>query len=356
MSNNIAHANQVSANLVNMNPSLKEGACLLAVEVKGSCGEATLPKTRTVLDGNELSSELLKGTTLQWFPREHLRFVNKTVQRVSRLLSKEGVAFGRGLTMVPLAQIDEIQTELDKMKMEFSEEVDNICADFESIIDAHKVDNQEVSHLIERFKLECDTFKGRFVFKAIPPMAVQPLFEDDEEDLKNQITLTLWDEIAADAAALAKNSFVGKEKCGQRVISAINKLRRKLINLSFLDKGILKVVDSFDEALKGLPKTGDISGGEFHRLAHYVSDISEPENLKGIASGDFEADEQEAIEIETQSQPLEDSMSFNDIEETEQVESQALVALDEVQNVSSANTHTSKTITPVFGELDFGGF
>mgnify|MGYP000138531569 CR=1 FL=1 len=54
---NIAYT-QHANNAVNTNPSLKDGACLMAVQVTGSCGEATLSRAAMLLEGQTIESEL----------------------------------------------------------------------------------------------------------------------------------------------------------------------------------------------------------------------------------------------------------------------------------------------------------
>lgn len=326
--------NQIQT-IVEKMPSLKDGACLMAVQVTGSCGESTLTGSAALLDGETLESSLIKGTSIQWFPKEQLRFVNKTLQRVNRLFSQHGVAFGKGLTLVPLSKSDEVQAKLDQLKAEFNDAVDCIVNGFDEALEEHKKVNADIAHLIDRFKLDAEQFRGRFAFKAIPPMAVQPLFEEDEEALRESITQTLWEEIAEDAAKLAKGTFIAKEQCSQKAVSAVKKLKAKLTNLAFLDEGIFKVVESFDEALNDLPTSGPIEGGYFHRLANYVQTISQESNLRAIAAGEFEA----IVEVE---------------EEETTVEEEIPVAIS-----SSVISTPQEVIDPitVFGdELDFGGF
>jgi len=363
--------------LVNKAPSLKDGACLMAVQVTGSCGEATLSGSAAMLDGETLESNLVKGTTLQWFPKDKLRFVNKSLQRINRLLSSQGVAFGRGLTMIPLSISDEVQSRIDHVKREFDEEVENLVEVFDEVIEAHKAENADISHLIDRFKMDVDQFKGRFHFKAIPPMAVQPLFEDDEDALRENITQTLWEEIATEASKLAKATFIGKEQCSQKAVSAVRKIKTKLVNLAFLDEGIFKVVESFEQALEDLPLTGPITNGEFHRLANYIQTISSEENLRAISAGEFEEtllaeDEEDTalLDDEEMTQSETDIDTSADAVEDDAIESEKVINDVEPNDDDNADVSTTPVTSEsnpapelafeenmVFDEeLDFGGF
>ena len=352
---------QQAKNAVNANPSLKDGACLMAVQVTGSCGEATLSRAAMLLEGQTIESELVKGTTLQWFPKEHLRFVNKTLQRINRMFSTKGVAFGKGLTMVPLSIADDIQAEIDAAKATFEEDVNELVNVFDEAVEKHKDNNPDTATLIERYKMDVEQFKGRFIFKSIPPMAVQPLFEDDEDELRGTITQTLFEEVSSEAGKLAKGSFIGKEQCSQKAVSAIRKIKQKLVNLAFLDDGIFKIVMSFDEALDALPKTGPVEGGLFHRLANYLQSISNEETIRGIASG--EITETEALEDEVE-EDLSQSLTDDEFESAADELLQQVIENDpNIVQVSVTEEETSATTTPavesvsVFDdELGFSGF
>jgi hypothetical protein len=353
-------ATQQATNAVNTMPSLKEGACLMSANATGSCGEAVLSKAATLLEGQTIDSELVKGTTLQWFPKDKLRFVNKTLQRIQRLFSTKGVSFGKGLTLIPLSLVDEVKIQLDSLKTEFEDEVNILINNFDEFIEQHKDANPDISDLIDKYKMEKDQFKGRFIFKSIPPMAVQPLFEDDEDELRGNITQTLFDEIANDAAKLAKGSFIGKELCSQKAVSAIRKIKTKLVNLAFLDDGIFSIVDSFDEALENLPKTGPITNGQFHRLANYVQVISSKENLHGLASGEISSTAPETEVEEDISQSLTEeefeTAADNLLQQTIETDENIVQVAPEDVVVTSAPTHAPKSMSVFDDELGFGGF
>lgn len=340
---------------VEKNESLKDGACLMAVQVTGSCGEATLSKAAMLLDGQTVNSELVKGTTLQWFPKDKLRFVNAAAQKVNRLFSSSGVAFGKGLTMVPLTLADEVQTELDLIKSEFNSNVQELVSNFDQSIEEHKLANPDTADLIERYKLEASQFEGRFIFKPVPPMAVQPLYEDQEEELRENMTQTLWTEVAESADKLAKGSFIAKEKCSQRAVSAFRKIKNKLINLAFLDDGVLAVVASFDAALADLPKAGPVEDGQFHRLSNYIQTVSNEENLRAIASGELNANE-DVEEEEDLSLELESDVSL--LTDAFNVETEETTPVDVVTPVTTNSPlpPATESINVFDDELDFGGF
>lgn len=299
MNFDIATAKKIAADAVN-NTSLdiKSGACLVSVKVQGSCGQSTLPKSKTIIDGASLDSDLVKGTALQWFPKEELRFSNRILQQVTRLLGSCGVSYGKGMTLVPLASLVDLKHDLNSLENEFDAELQTLCGRYQEIIRQHQIKNPDVAELIGRHALTEGEFKSRFIFRVMPPMAMSPLFEEDEGAVVADVVSTLWDEVAEDAAKLHKNSFARKEKVSQKAVSAIKKLRRKLANLGFLEPKIDTVVDAFDKALAALPKTGYIVEESLHKLGHFVLQAANVDTLKSMAGiGSLPSEEEDDADL-----------------------------------------------------------
>lgn len=351
MNFDIATAKKIAADAVN-NTSLdiKSGACLVSVKVQGSCGQSTLPKSKTIIDGASLDSDLVKGTALQWFPKEELRFSNRILQQVTRLLGSCGVSYGKGMTLVPLASLVDLKHNLNSLENEFDAELQNLCGRYQEIIRQHQIENPDVAELIGRHALTEGEFKSRFIFRVMPPMAMSPLFEEDEGAVVADVVSTLWDEVAEDAAKLHKNSFARKEKVSQKAVSAIKKLRRKLANLGFLEPKIDSVVDAFDKALAALPKTGYIVEESLHKLGHFVLQAANVDTLKamaGIGSLPSEEEEEEDNENAELVSDFEGSMSTTTVvtdskPEVEEIE--ADLVSDFEDSVSSTSVVTDSQL------------
>jgi hypothetical protein len=366
MNFDIATAKKIAADAVN-NTSLdiKSGACLVSVKVQGSCGQSTLPKSKTIIDGASLDSDLVKGTALQWFPKEELRFSNRILQQVTRLLGSCGVSYGKGMTLVPLASLVDLKHDLNSLENEFDAELQTLCGRYQEIIRQHQIKNPDVAELIGRHALTEGEFKSRFIFRVMPPMAMSPLFEEDEGAVVADVVSTLWDEVAEDAAKLHKNSFARKEKVSQKAVSAIKKLRRKLANLGFLEPKIDTVVDAFDKALAALPKTGYIVEESLHKLGHFVLQAANVDTLKSMAGiGSLPSEEEEDNENADLVSDFEGSMSTTTVvtdskPEVEEVEaitdadiegvmSTTTVITDSKPEVEEVKTITNADINEVF--------
>lgn len=290
----------------NESMGLQSGACLIAVKVQGSCGEATLPKAKAILEGEELDSSLITGSKLQWFPKEPLRFVNRATQAVARLLNDKGVSFGKGMTLISLQSLPAVLEAIKVIQDDFNGDLTSLICEFDKVIDEHKANNVDVAKHIENYKLDANSFQGRFIFRVTPPMAVSPLFDEDNDEIAMEATETLWEEIARDADSLYQKSFAGKERVTQKAVRPIQRLADKLTNLSFLDDGIDSVVVAFNSALDSLPKSGAVEGGTFHELAHFVLQVSNVNRLRntardltgGIEEREVEEDQAPALKTE----------------------------------------------------------
>lgn len=269
----------------NTSLDITSGCCLMALEVQGSCGQATLSSATMLFDGEQIKSNQISGTTLRWFPKEQLRFVNRIYQSAQRELSSYGVSFGKGLTMVPLSILPVLTQKLNELQDEFDTCVQELVDNYDFYLDAHKNNNPEVSKHIERVALSVHEFRGRFSFNIVPPMAVNPLFDEDKQAVEENVKETLWEEIADAAKRLYQTSFVGKDRVSQKAVSAVKKIKRKLIDLSFLDDSIINVADAYDVGLSGLPTSGYLESGDFFKLSHFISQVSDVSYIKALAGG-----------------------------------------------------------------------
>jgi len=276
--------------------NLKEGACLISVEVQGACGERTLSESKSLIDGEVLDSDLVSGTKLRWFPKGHLQFTNSLAKAVSRELRKFGVSFSKGATLVPIAQLGELASELDSIETKFYEEVNSLRQSYDATIAEHKAKNPDISHLIERCVEPVDRFTGRFTFKVNPPMAIQPLFDDDEKAMAASAAETLLEEIAADAAKIYEKSLSGAEKAGEAKMRSVVALKNKLLNLSFIDPSIARVALAFENLFSKLPKTYPIEGGDFQMVAHFIAAASDPEKLRNFGAASDSDDDDASVD------------------------------------------------------------
>ena len=211
----------------NANLDIKSGACLISVEVQGACGESIISDSKSLIDGQVLDSELLSGTKLRWFPKEKLRFVSKCSAQARRALNQRGISFAKGATLVPISQLDDLITELNEIDTEFKAEVHNLRSEYENTIEDHILNNKPVEAYIRKCSDEASKFAGRFTFKVHPPMAIQPLFDGDEDVMAVEASQTLFDEISNEAAEIYQKSFLMAEKATSKKLKPVFALRDK---------------------------------------------------------------------------------------------------------------------------------
>jgi len=284
----------------NQSLDIRSGACLISVDVQGACGERTLADSKSMLDGEVLDSKLLSGTKLRWFPSDELRFVSTKSNAVRRVLAQYGIKFANGATLVPITSLPDVVEALQVLKSEFEEHVEDVGRRYVDIIDKHKQNNVDIERHIDSCVEESSKFCGRFIFKVHSPMAIQPLFDGDEDNMASTAATTLLDEVADEANRIWAKSLSGAEKATFKKTRPVLNLRDKLLNLSFLDPRIQRVALKFDEVMDSLPKTYPITGGDFHKLASFVLLCSDPDKLASYGNGGDELETNDETDISSE--------------------------------------------------------
>lgn len=267
---------------LNLNSNLMDGVAIMDCIVSGSSGERTIPKELVEVRGIQGK---LKGTKVSWFPQEYLKFVNAAASSTRATLAKFGVKYGQ-MTLVPIDRVEECQLELDDAKAKFEEKLAFTMDQFDIAIADHKTSNPEVADLIEEFRLSKDIFEGKFKFKALKPIAMTPMFAEDEEEMQQDVAETLYDEIAAIANKVYVKSIYDvdkralRDKVSGKVKSSLRMIYNKMASLAFVDSGIVKVLEDFKEMLDGLPPVGYIEGNNKAVLNSFMLLLSDSEKLK----------------------------------------------------------------------------
>ena len=284
-------SNEAIANgkeLAEQNTSLKNGACLLGWQLRSPCGESTLPNAKIELDGQKVSSNQIKGSKLQWFPRSKLKLTTKYNNRLTRTFNSYGVKYG-DFTVVPTTRLDELKSELDGIKRDWQDEVSVLIAEYDISVNQHMAENSDIAALIYKYALSQVEFQSKFKLSFTKPLAMKALFDDDEDDIKNDVAETLWQEIAKEAGSVYKtNWFKDKtpvNRVSQKVRSPFRRMMNKLIDLSFVDSGIENVVSTIQEVLNNLPSSGYIEGHSFSELTNWLLVMSNEDTLRLHAEG-----------------------------------------------------------------------
>lgn len=297
VSKQVQAAKDMAAQLTEANPTMENGACLIPFpDIGATSGRITLKEAETLVDGAKVNSKAVRNGDLEVFPAKELQVFNSIRVAVKRLLNHYTVEVG-GMYLCPISKLDVVIAGIEEKKGEFLNELANLGNRYEAILAEHKKKNPEISHLIQRHRLEWQAFQNPFRFHMNPVLAVSPLFGNSDE-LAQSAAQSLWEEIAAEARTQHRTSFFGQERVSQKAVKAVGRLRDKLVNLSFLHHGMDSVVDYFDEVFSTLPKTGYVEDGNFMKLAHFVSVIADENNLRLMADGKYQITINEPEEVE----------------------------------------------------------
>ncbi len=306
--NTLANAAVIeSTELCSRLEQLEEGVCVVNIISQAACGEKSLPKVKVELDGQLQDSDTIKGSKIRWFPKEPLNFVNKSKQQISRILNAYGVRWG-DMTIVPLARLEELQSEFDAIEIQWQFNLDSMLNDFDSLVSDWHMNNLDVADIMRRYTLDRNEFGGRFKLKMLPPVAFKPLINKDDndaaEELADSMLDSLYKEVAKMASDVYERSFfikdanghkIARTKANRRIKDSFKTLINKLSGLSFLDNNIEKVISDTNNVLDSMPRSGWIENNDLAALARWTLVLSDVERLKNHANDDLIEYEDEVV-------------------------------------------------------------
>ncbi|MFT5723880.1 MAG: hypothetical protein ACI9JN_000997 [Bacteroidia bacterium] len=270
----------------NKEKSLRNVACLMTLpDISIPTGKKTVKKKELILhDGTSVTSTKLSGGALEWFPQESLSDFGTLRKQAYKVFEEKTVCVG-GMHLVALNEIDSLILDMKRIEIDWDQAVLKMEEQFDGLLQGYAVANPDIETIIKDYSLPKGEFMSVFKFKVLPPLAVQPLFPEQEAEIAISATESLWEEISSEAKRQYKTSFAKGENVTQKAKTALSRIRDKLVSMSFLDDGIDIVVETFDSVMSRLPKTGKIEGGLFHELAHFVSQLGDEDRLKATAAG-----------------------------------------------------------------------
>lgn len=291
------------------NSDLRDNCCLMSLpEISCPTGKKTVKKKEVVLlDDSTVSSDKISGGQLDWYPQDKLTEFQTLRKQAYSLFDEYAIQVDK-MYLVSMDNLDTILARLDDIKARWEQLVIERKATFFADIDAYKTENPSISKLVDDYQLPDSEFFDVFTFRYNPPLAFQPVFPEQEEQLAELARESLLKEIANEAGKQYKTSFTRGENVSQKAITALKRIRTKLVDMSFLETGVAYIVDTFDNVMQQLPKSGKIEGPLYHKLGHFVSQLSNEDNLKQAALG------QDGINISAfyeQPEP-EDDIQFED--------------------------------------------
>ncbi|OUX83965.1 MAG: hypothetical protein CBB95_07735 [Alteromonas sp. TMED35] len=275
-----------------------EGAVLVSVSFTGCGGSMVLSDGSIMVDDVAIDTQGYTKKALQWFPTNALAFKDKYTKRVRRYLENIGIKTPLGIVVGEHA-LPEVETFIENAKSAFMEEVDEVCANYDLIIDRHareavaKNGSDKIGKIINAVKLTRQQFRDTFKVVSMPPVSLSTSSDEEAEEIRAMLSDNALKALVEDASHLFKKSYRGRESVTKAATAATFELQEKFYNLSFSDPNLSVVAEQFADLLDGV-SIDEQSGQTFHAMYRFVKELSEETSLldlmKGEKSGDGEDD------------------------------------------------------------------
>ncbi|MDO3380414.1 DUF3150 domain-containing protein [Geoalkalibacter halelectricus] len=255
-------------------------------------------------DGSELPPDKLAslGSKRVMNP-ESLAPFHKLKRRAERETLAVGTRFLGGYA-VPEEKLDELMNTLNTIKAEFLVEKTDFLADYQNALDTWVDDNPGWEDVI-RNSVESEDYVRQQIQFAVRTFRIQPVEQTaHHEGLEEEVgglAAQLRKEVSQMVKTAWEASYAGKIEVGQKAVRPIRAALEKAKGLNFLDAGIGHMIESVEETLNDLPKTGPIKGMDFSALCgaiHLLADIPEARHLQ--LNPPIEEDEEETPSVEAQ--------------------------------------------------------
>lgn len=228
--------------------------------------------------------------------------------RLKRLRRQYGITIN-GMCVVPKASLDAFYHGVKTAKDEFLDKRDHLLAQLPALLEEHKKANPDIANLIDDKSLDVNQLRGKYSFKESIPLAVTLHRPEDKDNFEISAVDALFEELASEWNDNYKKSFANKDRVSQRALKYFTASMDKLLRLAWLNEGIYRVIDTMQEVLAKMPKTGWIEKGDFNELARYALLLSNKDGLMAHANGgtDDVAEEDELISTDALSDVVDDS-------------------------------------------------
>lgn len=332
-------------------------------------GRKKLRKEDLILaDGSVLPPEDLAslGSKKIADPQE-LAVFNRLKQEAERICLKVGTRFLGGFA-VPEVTIGSIQSELERIASSFGFARNDFLSRYDQTIEDWVAKHPEFAQVIRRAVDPVDVVAAglRFdyvIFRVTLPAPDPerdsgenaPVISDSLDRKVGSLSETLFREIAQDANELVESSLLGRQAVTRKALNPFKRIRDKLDGLAFLDHRVHPVVETIDNLLARVPRTGTLEGSylqevfatalllsDSERIKRHgdgllqIEDLSQPK-LDDMPSIRSEADSVSAMEIGEASKSIEGNEFWPDQPVSETDESEANDTAESEEEVASAS-------------------
>lgn len=207
----------------------------------------------------------------------------KLKRRAEREVLNIGTRFIGGFA-VPKGRVGELMDSLAVIKEEFLREKELFLADYNQTVAKWIAANpgweEVIRRSVESEQRVCDQLQFNVrVFQVRPVAAHQDGLQEEVGGLGTQLRR----EIAQQVKAAWEFSYAGRVEVSQKALRPIRSALGKARGLLFLDGGLGPIIESVEETLVALPRSGAIGGRDFAALCgaiHILSGIPEAKDLQ----------------------------------------------------------------------------
>ncbi len=218
---------------------------------------------------------------------EEIKIFEKLKRQALRVIEESGIRFLGGYA-IPKALAKQIVDEIETIRQEFLDRKSSFISRYNDIVSKWIKTNQEWSDIIQKAYTPVDVVESRIGF-------TQSMFQiTPVEDIDNQLgdhvlsmSDQLYKEIALEAESVIDRSILPRNDstASIRIIKPLLRMKKKLEGLSFLDSGVVNIIDELARVLLVLPKSGRITGVEFTHLYTLLITLSDKDKIRMLAKG-----------------------------------------------------------------------
>jgi len=228
---------------------------------------------------------------------------NRLKKQAERACLLKGTRFLGGFA-VPNEELSDVAEAIDAVKAQFEQERAKFQAAYDREIEEWIGEHTDWEQAIRTAIEPAEVIGGRLSFRYRPlRIAAEPeapgTFEEDVAEIGEGI----FHEVAQVARNLDA-SFLGKDELSQRAVGTFRRIREKLAVLSFMDYRIEPVLESIDDWLERVPRTGAVRGALFNEGYGLMQLICDAKRMAAHGAGQLALNELTA-ESDAQDEPVE---------------------------------------------------
>lgn len=247
------------------------------------------PEDLNLIDGEIPPDDLVSLGSKRICDPEQLKAFHRIKQSAERACLRVGTRFIGGFA-IPQDRAEAVARQLDTLKAEFDAETRTFLSDYDHALEDWIAKLPRFEAPIRRAVEPADVVGARLRFGyqllQIQPAEQPGTLQEDVKQLGNGI-FAETEQMARDLEA----SFEGKDKLHRRALGTFARIRDKLSCLSFIDPRIQPVVDTIDDWVSRLPKTGPIAGGLFNEGMGLALLLSDAERMARHGAGQLDSQE-----------------------------------------------------------------